>query len=384
MISSKIKTLSWILPVTALVVLSLSGILSCNRSIEPETHKIGGLFALTGVGADFGTTELNAVQMAIQEANDRGGIQGKNIELIVEDAPAENVNESVTAFKKLVDVDKVSIVIGPTWDDVGAAIAPLADQNQLVVFAPDASSGLEAKQDFPFFFSGYPLEDSEMASLASYLKSKGVRTVATVYNQDPFSEQFRSTFVREAKRAGLEVVSEFAISDPDAKDFRTQITRLKGSPPDAVYVEFTSQDTKGPFMRQAKELGLETIFVSSGSSETQSLLDSYGTFVEGLTYAFPRSTQRQKEFFERYQAVYGEIPRAITAPHAYDSMNMLIKVLRDGARSGEEIRRALLAIEDYPGVSSEHISFDEKGRVQWPPEGYVIKTVKDGKFVEVK
>jgi branched-chain amino acid transport system substrate-binding protein len=305
------------------------------------------------------------------------------LELIIEDGPAEKVNESVTAFRKLVDVNKVRVILGPTWDDVAAALAPLADQTKTVVIAPDASSGVEAKKDFSFFFSVYLPEDSEMASLASYLSSKGVKKVGTVYNQDPFSQQFRDAFVTEAKRARLEVISEFPISDPDAKDFRTQITRLKESKPDAIYVDFTSQDTKGPFMRQTKELGLQAMVVSSSTSQTESTLERFGTFLEGLTYAFPKETQRQQDFFARYQAKYGEGPRAPAAQYAYDAANMLIKVLKDGARTSEEIRKGLLSLKDYRGVSAERISFNEKGRVQWPTEGYIIKTVKDGKFVEV-
>lgn len=344
---------------------------------------VGALFALTGDGADWGTTEAKAVRMAIQEANDAGGIQGMKIELIVEDGPAEKVNDSVTAFRKLVDINKVRVVVGPTWDDVAAALAPLADQSKVVVISPDASSGIEAKKDFAFFFSVYTPEYSEMASLVSYLKSKGAKKVSTVYNQDPFSQQWRDAFVAEAKRAGFDIASEFPISDPDAKDFRTQITRLKGLRPEAVYVEFTSQDTKGPFMRQAKELGLSTVLVSSSTSQTESTLEKYGRYIEGLIYAFPRGTQKQKEFLEKYKSKYGEAPKAPAAPYAYDAANMLIKVLRDGAGTSEEIRTALLSLKDFQGASAERISFNEKGRVQWRAEEFVIKTVKEGKFVEV-
>lgn len=352
-------------------------------SASSRVWRIGGLFALTGDGADWGSTEEKAVRMAIEEVNVAGGIRGDKIELIVEDGPAEKVNDSVTAFRKLVDVNKVSVVLGPTWDDVAAALAPLADQTKVVVIAPDASSGIEAKKDFAFFFSVYTPEDSEMARLVKYLKGRGARKVSTVYNQDPFSQQWRDAFAAAAKRTGLDIVSEFPISDPDAKDFRTQIIKLQASQPDAVYVEFTSQDTKGPFMRQVKELGLPAMLVSSSTSQTESTVEKYGTYMEGLLYAFPRETRRQKEFLEKFKTKYGEMPKAPAAPYAYDATNMLIKVLRDGARTSEEIRKALLAIKDFQGVSAEHISFNDRGRVQWPTEEFVIKTVKGGKFVEV-
>ena len=344
---------------------------------------IGGLFALTGDGADWGSTEEKAVRLAIQKANEAGGVNGKEIKLIVEDGPAEKVNDSVTAFRKLVDINKVSVILGPTWDDVAAAVAPLADQNKVVVIAPDASSGIETKKDYEFFFSIFTPEYSEMARVVKYLKSKGIKKVSTVYNQDPFSQQWRDAFVMEARRVGLELIPEFPISDPDTKDFRTQITKLKENRPDAVYVEFTSQDTKGPFMRQAKELDLKSLLISSSTSETESTLEKYGKYIEGLIYAFPKKTSQQMEFLSQYRSKYGEIPKAPAAPYAYDAANMVIKVLREGARTGEEIRKALLAIKDFQGVTAEHISFNEKGRILWPEEGFIIKTVKDGKFIEV-
>jgi branched-chain amino acid transport system substrate-binding protein len=380
---SKRQKISLVVPVCVLALVIIGVLLKIGATQESKLV-IGGLFALTGDGADWGTTEEKAVRLAIQEANDTGGIQGKKIELIVEDGPAEKVNDSVTAFRKLVDISQVPVVLGPTWDDVAAALAPLADQTKAVVVAPDASSGIEAKKDFAFFFSVYVPENSEMTRLVKHLKSKGIKKVSTVYNQDPFSQQWRDTFVTEAKRAGLNVVSEFPISDPDAKDFRTQISRLKQVRPDAVYVEFTSQDTKGPFMRQAKELGLTTVLVSSSTSQSESILEKYGTYMEGLIYAFPQETQRQKEFLKKYKAQYGEAPKAPAAPYAYDAASMIVKVLRDGARTSEEIRKALLAIKDFQGASADHISFNDQGRVQWPAEEFVIKTIKGGKFTEVK
>jgi branched-chain amino acid transport system substrate-binding protein len=369
--------------VLLLIVIGIYYYMQDSSIREQSVVKMGGLFALTGSGADWGITEEKAVRMAVEKANNEGGINGKKIELIIEDGPAERVNESVSAFIKLIDVKKVSVVLGPTWDDVAAALAPLADQKKVVVIAPDASSGIEAKKDFPFFFSIFTPEDNEMARLVKYVKEKGSKTASTIFNQDPFSQQWSDTFKMEAKRAGLDIVSEFPISDPDTKDFRTQIVKLKQSKVDVVYVEFTSQDTKGPFMRQAKELGLSSLIVSSSTSETESTLEKYGMYIEGLIYAFSKGTPQNKEFMEEYKTKYGEAPKAPSAPYAYDSAKMVIKVLRDGAITADEIRKALLSIKNYKGVSADNISFNEKGRVQWPVEGFVIKTVKGGKFIEV-
>ena len=353
---------------------------SCKKTI-PETIKIGALFALTGSGADWGQDEAEATRLAIEEVNNSGGINGKKIELILEDGPADDVNKSVTAFQKLINVNKVTSILGPTWDDVAAALAPLADQNKVVVLAPDASSGIEREKQYDYFFSIFAPEKSEMQKLVQFLKDKGVKKVATIYNLDPFSKQWRDTFAEVAKEQNFEVANDFPISDPESKDFRTQITRLKEGKADAIYIEFTSQDTKGPFMRQAKELKLDTIIVSSSTSDSQSLLDNYGQYLEGFYIASPKQTKESEELIKKFQTRYGHLSRSPAIPYAYDAAKILVEVLKKGARTGEEIKNALYQIKDYSGATSINISFDKTGRAVWSINTYEIKVVKDGKFV---
>lgn len=350
---------------------------------KPLSIKIGALFALTGDGADWGQDEAEATQLAIEEANKVGGINGKKIELILEDGPAEDVNTSVTAFQKLINVHKVPIILGPTWDDVAAALAPLADRNKVVVLAPDASSGIERDKLYDYFFSVFAPEKSEMQSLVEFLKNKGVKMVATVYNLDPFSKQWRDTFAEIAKEQNLEIAMDFPVSDPEAKDFRTLIARLKDSNVDAVYIEFTSQDTKGPFMRQAKELKLDSVIVSSSTSDTQSLLDNYGQYMDGFYIASAKETEAAEELLKQFEIRFGHPARSPAVPYAYDAAKILVEVLKQGAQTGEQIKDFLYQIKDFKGVTASSLSFDKNGRIVWPSEVYEIKVVKAGHFEKV-
>lgn len=345
--------------------------------------KIGVLVSLTGTAADWGQDERNAVKMAVDEVNANGGINGTEVTLIVEDAPAEEIDPSINAFQKLVNVDKVKAVIGPTWDDVAAAIAPIADRQQIPVIAPDASSGVEAKQDYKYFFSIFIPESSEMRSLVQYIREQGISRVATIYNQDPFSKQFRDSFAAQAQEQDLEIVQDFPISDPEARDFRTIITQIKDSAAEAVYIEFTAQETKGPFMRQAQELGLDKLIVSSSTSETQSLLEEYGQFLEGLLFASPQDTPEHQVFLKKYKEHWNQEPKSPAAAYGYDAARMLIQVLRNGASTGEEIRNALLNLKGFEGATAEDIYFNQTGRVEWPPKNFTIKTVKNRAFVSM-
>jgi branched-chain amino acid transport system substrate-binding protein len=353
-----------------------------NKINAEEKISIGGIFALTGSAADWGQAEQRGVQLAIDKANQEGGINSRQIELASEDAQAEKVDDNVTAFRKLANVKKVPVIIGPTWDDAAVAIAPLADSTKTLVIGADISSGVEAKKDYPFFFSIYTPEAIEMQALNNYLVKNNLKKVSVVFNQDPFSGQWRESFVRAATTKGVTIISEYPISDANSKDFRTQIAKLKTQKPNAIYIEFADQATKGTFMRQAKELGLQSKIVSSSTSETQSNLDQYGTYIEGLTYTFPRASAAQQAFNTAFKAKYNELPKAPSAANAYDATNLVIAAMKEGATTGEAIRVKLLAKKDYVGASSSSISFSPTGRVQWPASSFTIKKVASKKFVE--
>lgn len=362
--------------VSALLVGVISAIVLSNRGGRESEFVIGGAFALTGDAADWGQDERQGVELAIREWREK--YPERAIKFIVEDAPATDVSASVTAFRTLVDLRNARVVIGPTWDDAAAAIAPLADREGVVVVAPDASSGIERDQDYKYFFSVFTPERSEMHRLVQFLREQGASRVATVYNQDPFSRQWRDAFTSVANKEGIDVVEEFPIADPETQDFRTQIERLKALEIDAVYVEFTTQDSKGPFMRQAKELGLETLIVSSSTSETESLLRNYGEYLEGLTYAYPRTTPSMKAFLARFEEAFGTPPRSPAAPYAYDAARLVLSVLNAGHDEPSKIRTALLAIRSFDGVTATGLHFGDTGRVQWPSESFVIKRVQSG------
>jgi branched-chain amino acid transport system substrate-binding protein len=369
-------------PTIAIVIVSLTACSIWTSKTDDKKVKIGGMFARSGSAADWGEAEQRGVEMAIDKVNSSGGINGKSVEAVFEDVQAEKVDDNVTAFRRLTDVQKVPVIIGPTWDDAAAGVAPLADASKTLVIGADVSSGVEAKKDFPYFFSIYTPEDNEMQALNAYLAKKNLKKVSVVFNQDPFSNQWRTSFVRAATEKGITITSEYPISDANAKDFRTQIVKLKANNPDAVYIEFADQATKGIFMRQATELGLKSQMISSSTSETQSTLDKYGTYVEGLVYTFPKSSTGLVSFNDAYKAKYGELPKAPAASYAYDAANLVITAMKEGATTGEAIRANLLEKKNQPGASSASISFSPTGRVQWPLESFSVKRVTNKKFVE--
>ena len=144
----------------AFLLLFLVACATGHMTTEP-TIKIGGLFALTGGGESWGADELKSVQLAIEEANAEGG----NFLLIPEDTHTTQT-VAVTAATKLITLDNVAAIIGPTWDEDTAAVAPLAQRHGKVMISPSISEGVEATVNYPYLFSTWY---SDISAVQKYL-----------------------------------------------------------------------------------------------------------------------------------------------------------------------------------------------------------------------
>ncbi|MEK6963723.1 MAG: ABC transporter substrate-binding protein [Nanoarchaeota archaeon] len=144
-------------------------ILACTP--KEETLNIGGLFALTNYGSSWGVPTHQAVQMAIEEANAQGGIEGKQIRLITEDTRTDPTT-AIAGFQKLTDINQVQVIIGPTWDQSSSALAPLADKLQVLMIAADTTGSVEEKKDLPYFFSVWYPEKPNVEVLQDFAKKR--------------------------------------------------------------------------------------------------------------------------------------------------------------------------------------------------------------------
>jgi branched-chain amino acid transport system substrate-binding protein len=176
------NTLKWIIGIIV-IVLVIWGIYSYQTPSEPvstEPIKIGGIFALTGLGASQGEQEFRGAQLAVEEINNSGGIRGRELELIAEDVFLDKLNVAGSAAHKLIDIDKVVAIVGTTWDEPAQAILPIIEEAQIVMVGQNQTRTLEAEKQFNYFFSTWYNNEVGVKELLSFTQKKGWNDIAII------------------------------------------------------------------------------------------------------------------------------------------------------------------------------------------------------------
>jgi branched-chain amino acid transport system substrate-binding protein len=351
-------------------------LVSCATQ-KAETIKIGGAFALTGDASEWGNDEYKAAQLAVDEAN---AASNTPIQLIVEDT-ATDAKGTLNAVQKLISIDEVPVIIGPTWGDSFAQIiVPLSEEDQVVLLTPSgAVEVVEAEADHPYFYSTFYPQKVEMDTHMEFLRRHNYKRVAVVYDQDPFNTATAEAYMKAAKEQGIETYPfQMTLGD---NDFRTVLAKVREENPDHIFSIIFDVGNFGAMLKSMHELGMNQTLSSTASAGNNNLIDTYGQYAEGRVYfsAPDLSSDAYKQFEERFEKRYGQKPGSTTAANAYDATNAIITAIRNGARTGTEIKAQLDVIR-IPGTFVDEIKFTPSGQIDHAT--YTMKTVRNQTFVE--
>lgn len=349
---------------------------SCQEKGE---IKIGVINSLTGSGAPYCEGIHNSFQLAVDEINEAGGIKGRKLVLLYEDDQT-NPEAAVSAFQKLVDVDKVQIIIGPASSSSVMACAPLANDRKVVLLSSGAASpDITYAGDYIFRNRSAGTQEANATADFAYenlkLRKVGILKINTDYGQG-FSRVFKEKF----SSLGGEILGEVTY-DQGQTDFRSQIVKIKNLNPEGVYLIGVPVEA-GLILKQSAELGFNTRFLTN-NMESPELIKIAGNATEGIYFAIPRvkldeSQERVKHFVEEYVKRYGEKPDMFAAD-AYDAVFIAKWAIEQAGYDGSKIKDALYQLQDFQGIAGS-VSFDSNGDALKP---LVIKTVRNREFVVV-
>jgi branched-chain amino acid transport system substrate-binding protein len=329
---------------------------------------IGEYASMTGDTATFGQSSHKGVEMAVEEINAAGGINGRQLELHLEDDNSKTA-EAANAVQKLIDRDKVVAVIGEVASGSSLAAAPICQGRQVPMISP-ASTNPEVTQKGDYIFRVCfidPFQGTVMAKFAT--NELKLKRVAVFKAQDrPYSTGLASNFVSAYQGLGGEIVANESYASSDT-DFKAQLTSIKGKNPDAVYIPGYYNEV-GTIARQARELGLTVPLLGGDGWDSPTLFQAAGTALEGCYFSNHYSPEDQspaiQEFIQKFKAKYsGETPDAMAAL-GYDATKILGDAMkRAKSLSGPDLRDAIAATKEFSGVTGK-ISIDSDRNAQKP------------------
>jgi len=349
------------------------------RQKNTNAITVGVAVGETGDGSEWGQGEFNVYQMYADDINAAGGIDGHPIVLDVQDTKSTGEG-TVTAVTKLISIDHVPVVLGPTWADSYQGANPIAEQAKTVLLTPStALETIDHKENFTYLFSTYWPQLPEIQTLDGFMVSHQMKTLAVINDHDPFDTKFADELAADAATKGVSVVDREQVSI-DTNDFRTEILKIKQMHPDAVFIEISNIAGLGPFMGQVKQLGLSAKIFSTADAQNADVVSKFGADMEGLAYSFPQEPTgtAYANFVQEYKTKYGTLPSAPSVMTAYNAIAALVAVLREGARTGTEIRDALYKVT-VPGLGAANISFNNLGAIT--QANFDMKMIHNGQFV---
>lgn len=342
---------------------------------KKETLKIGFISPLTGDAASIGVVNKAAVEVAVEEVNAQGGINGKNLEVIYEDGQC-NAKTASSAAHKLIDIDKVPVILGGLCSTETSAFAPGAMQKKVLVLS-HGSSAPALSRTGKYFFRSYPsdLNQGKFAAEYAYNTLK-VKKVAILYHISDWGSGIRDVFEQQFRKLGGTIVAAEGTKQ-DIKDYRAQLTKIKAVQPDLIYAPMYPEGSIAA-LNQAKELGIPTKMLGGDAwadTKLQKEVSGKGEYL----YTEPVSAYPE-DFKAKILAKTKGEQVALATANAYDNVKMIAEVLKKAGTDPDKMADELRATK-YAGVSG-NIAFDASGDVT--TAAYVVKQIKDGKAEVVK
>ena len=352
---------------TFILIVLVSCLASCEKNqenISEDEIRIGVVFSLTGDVAAYGQRSMKGVNVALYEINSSGGINGKKIRLIVEDAKS-SAKDGVAAINKLIFQDKVKFIIGDVLSSTTLAMAPIAERNKILLLAPGASNpALTDAGDY--IFRNWLSDNFDGKALAAYsFKKKGIRTVATLYQKTDYCLGLEDAFSKEFILLGGTVLSREAF-ETDATDFRTNIVKTQHNNPEGVFVSAESRQT-GTILKQAFELNFRPNWFSNLTVDTPECAEIAGAARNGVVFSTPAFDVKDQDspvvrkFVDNFTTKYSEKPEA-TSGHSYDALKILAFVMQKHGTKVESVKTGLYELKNFPGVTGS-TTFDRNGDV---------------------
>jgi branched-chain amino acid transport system substrate-binding protein len=320
-----------------------------------DTIRIGVYGDTTGATSSFGQSTKNGIQLAFEEINAAGGVNGKKLEMVFEDDQG-TPEKAKTVISKLINQDKVVAVLGEVASSNSLAAAPVAQEAKIPMISPSSTNPkvTEVGDYISRVCFIDPFQGSVMAKFAANtLKAKTAAILGD--NSSDYSKGLTKFFEEEFNKLGGTVITKQTYAQKD-QDFKAQLTQMRDQKPDIIYVPGYYGEV-GIIAKQARELGMTQPLLGGDGWDSPELWKLGGSALKNAYisnhYSADNPAPEIQNFVKAYTAKFKVAPDSLAAL-AYDSGKVLADAIkRAGGTDSAKLKDAINATKDFPGVTGK-------------------------------
>lgn len=340
-----------------LVLLLIASFLtfSCTKKTNDNEILLGSYSSNTGATATFGVYQLRGLEMAIEEINAKGGINGKKVKLLNYDNKSDN-DETLSVVNRLITQDKVLAILGEATSGRSKIGAQVAQQHKVPMLTSSATNPEVTKIGNYIFRACFidPFQGYVMAKfMTENLKLKKAAIMRDI--KSDYSVGLSDNFAEKLKAMGGEIVADVSYQEGDI-DFKSQLTSIKGKNPEAIFVPGYYGEV-ALIAKQLQELGMKQPMLGGDGWSSPDLYKIAKTAINGHYFSNHYTTESKDpktiDFVNAFKKKYNETPDVMAAL-AYDSVYMMADAIKNTKEvTSENIRNELAKIKDFHGVTGK-------------------------------
>lgn len=354
-----------------------------------EPYVIGAVLSLTGTYAGLGEPEKNAIDLEVARINEMGGINGRPIEVLIEDDATE-AEQAVAAATKLIDQDGVLAIIGATGTGQSMAMRELVVEAGVPQVSIAGGTVITAQFD-PLVFQTPWSNTLVVPYTMGYLKDAGITKIAVIADSGGFGQDGVSVIKENVADFGIEIVAEETFNPGDT-DMTAQLTKIKGSAAEAV-VMWSAGKEAAIVAKNMADLQMTIPLYGSHGNARMEFIDGAAEAAEGFRFAAGKILMPEaygegtpgfdvaNDFIDRYTEEYGVAPNTF-AGHAYDALHIIVNAMKtlEEDFTAAELRDAIEKTSGFVGIGGTftYSADDHNGMTE---DDLVMYEVKEGKWI---
>jgi branched-chain amino acid transport system substrate-binding protein len=368
-----------------LLTLCIAGsFLFSSAILAADTYKIGGIFSITGPASFLGDPEKKSMEMAIEQINAAGGIDGRMLEAVIYDTEGDP-QRAVQGVTKLINKDNVTAIVGPSLTPTSLAVIPFAERAQIPLIS--CAAGIAITEPVKkWVFKTAQSDVLAVASAYQHMKDNNIKKIGILTVSNAFGESGKDQLLKQAAAFDIEIVQVDSFGDKDT-DMTAQLTKIRKQEPDAIICWGTNP---GPAVvaKNVKQLGINIPLYQSHGVASPKFIELAGDSAEGiflptgkiLVAGLLPETDAQKSvlmnYINEYQSKYNLAVSGFGG-YAYDAMTMLKQALPGTNGDKEKLRDNLENIQGMVGISGT-FNFSPTDHNGLAEDAFVMVQIENG------